>query len=564
MLYVQVQGYLKASLFETLAWRSRQISDTLVLRLPRTGEDYIARQVEELYEPEKGDRFIRITRPDGSVLYRSGPPADQSFDPTSVGTLPVNAKNKLTRIEVLPDGRTLLIAAYHASVGGGAYLVEVGSSGEPVTRLVQRLLTLLAIGLPFVVIVASGGGYFLVRQALRPVEQITRKAGIITQHNLSERLPVTHSGDELEWLSMALNRMITRLDDAFSNSRRFVADASHELRTPMTTVQGELESLARDPTAPAHFREQLGSLLEEVERLSRIVQQLFALSRLDAGEAHTESAFFDLSTLVVATADQMLLLAEDKQIDLTREATLPVFVEGDRSRLKQVIVNLLDNAIKYTAPGGSIGLRTGSSNGMAVLEIRDSGVGIPAEAIPHVFERFYRVRQDRAVPDGGAGLGLAIVKSICSAHGGRVEVESTFGKGSLFRVFAATFGPDRRRSVQGLRSMTKMNSAFGTISGIPGAQELAFRPMKLSIRFSLAFLLLLAGRSVSRAEGDPTVAVADVTRRDLFQEITIQAEFRPYQEVELACDGHRIPPDDQRGFRRPSEERRCHSDTGGA
>jgi len=228
--------------------------------------------------------------------------------------------------------------------------------------------------------------------------------------------------------------MITRLDDAFGNSRRFVADASHELRTPLTIVQGELEALARDPATPAGLREQLGSVLEEVERLAKIVQRLFALSRLDAGEAQAESVRFDLSALAAGTADQMLLLAEDRRIALTCETSEPVFVEGDRSRLTQVIVNLLDNAIKYTAPGGSVSLRTEARSGSAILEVADTGAGIPAEALAHVFERFFRVRQDRLAADGGAGLGLAIVKSICSAHGGQVEVESAVGRGSRFRV----------------------------------------------------------------------------------------------------------------------------------
>jgi len=432
VLFFQVRAYLKATLLETQSRRARQIAETLIANIPSTGEAYVGTQIETLYAPEQGDRFIRVSRPDGSVLYRSGEPVNQSFDPTSVG--PANP-GRATRLEVLPEGRTLLIATFPAgTVGGKSYLVEVGTSGEPVNQLVRRLLTLLALGLPFVALLAAGGGYLLVRRALAPVEQLTGKAEIITQHNLSERLPVPDTGDELERLSLALNHMITRLDDAFGNSRRFVADASHELRTPLTIVQGELEALAKDAATPAEFREQLGSLLEEVERLARIVQQLFALSRLDAGEALTESTFLDLSALAVSTAEQIALLAEDKQITLCREPGGAVFVNGDRSRLRQVIVNLLDNAIKYTEPGGTIALTTGVRNGWAVLEVADSGVGIPSDALPHVFERFYRVRQERASGSAGAGLGLAIVKSICSAHGGSVEVESTVGTGSRFRV----------------------------------------------------------------------------------------------------------------------------------
>ena len=204
---------------------------------------------------------------------------------------------------------------------------------------------------------AAGGGYLLVRRALKPVEQITRKAEQITQHNLSERLPVAHTGDELERLSHSLNRMIARLDDAFQNSKRFVADASHELRTPLTILRGELENLNEDAQLNPEVRNRLGSLLEEVERLSKIVEQLFALSRLDAGEAQTEWTRFDLAELAKTTAEQMSLLAEDKGIAISCNADRKVPVEGDRARLKQVVVNLLDNAIKYTPEQGAIQLR---------------------------------------------------------------------------------------------------------------------------------------------------------------------------------------------------------------
>jgi signal transduction histidine kinase len=260
------------------------------------------------------------------------------------------------------------------------------------------------------------------------------KAENITQHNLSERLPVAKTGDELERLSMALNRMITRIDDAFVNSKRFVADASHELRTPLTVIQGELENLAGDPRLPEELRDRVGSTLEEVERLGKIVQKLFALSRLDAGEAQSEWVRLDMAALAGTTSDQMLLLAEDKRIKVTRETDSPVFVMGDRARLKQVIVNLLDNAVKYTLPGGSVHIKVWASGANGIVEIADTGIGIPQEAVPLVFERFFRVDRDRSAGDAGAGLGLAIVKSICGAHGGRVEVESAPGSGSRFRV----------------------------------------------------------------------------------------------------------------------------------
>ena len=435
LLFIQVRAYLESTLLETQARRARQIAETLVARLPQMGEAYVGQQIETLYAPELGDRFIRVTRSDGRVLYRSGTPVDQNFDPAKVPLPhPANGPDS-TRREALPDGQSLLVASFRTLATDGSYfLVEVGTSGEPVRQLVRHLLQLLAIGLPIVVLVALGGGYLLVRRALAPVEDIAGKAEVITQHNLSERLPMPRTGDELERLSIALNHMISRLDDAFGNSRRFVADASHELRTPLTVVQGELEALARDANTPAEFREQLGSLLEAVERLAKIVQRLFALSRLDAGEAQAEAVRFDLSALASSTVDQMHLLAEDKRITLTRHTSESVFVDGDRSRLSQVIVNLLDNAIKYTGPGGSVSLRTEVRNGSAVLEVADTGAGIPAEAIPHVFDRFFRADSARSRDPDGAGLGLAIVKSILNAHGGQIEVESAVGQGSRFRI----------------------------------------------------------------------------------------------------------------------------------
>jgi len=435
LLYATVKEYLDDSLLETQARRARQIAETLLANEPSTGEDYVVREIKLLYAPELGDRFIRVTRANGSVLYVSGPPNDQSFDPSEVPSANAENRAEFTRLERLHDGRSLLVAAFRAATArGDSYLVEVGTSAGPVDRFAHHLLALFAVGIPLVMALAVIGGYLLARRALEPVEQIALKAENITQHNLSERLPVARTGDELERLSVALNHMITRIDDAFANSKRFVADASHELRTPLTVIQGELEGLAGDPRLPEELRDRVGSTLEEVERLGKIVQKLFALSRLDAGEAQSEWVRLDLALLAGTTSDQMLLLAEDKRIKVARETGTPVFVMGDRARLKQVVVNLLDNAVKYTLPGGSVHMRVLASGPSAVLEVADTGVGIPKEAIPLLFERFFRVDRDRSSGEAGAGLGLAIVKSICGAHGGRVEVESAPGSGSRFRV----------------------------------------------------------------------------------------------------------------------------------
>jgi heavy metal sensor kinase len=332
-------------------------------------------------------------------------------------------------------GRRMLLTAHLLQLpGGGRVLIETGAPMDGVQADLKKWLLFLAAMLPLVLAIAVGGGFVLVKRALLPVDRIAASAERISSQNLNERLPVTQTGDELERLSLALNRMIGRLDSAFSYSRRFVADASHELRTPLTVLKGELESLVQQPQFTSDWRDRVGSALEEVDRLAHIVEGLFAISRLDAGEAATEWVPLDLAQLAASTVDQMSLLAEDKGIEVTCEATMGVWVAGDRSRLKQVVVNLLDNAIKYTPQGGHVALTVSTRDSQAALDVADNGIGIPSEALTRVFERFFRVDQARSREQGGAGLGLSIVKSICTAHHGRVEVSSSPGRGSRFRV----------------------------------------------------------------------------------------------------------------------------------
>jgi heavy metal sensor kinase len=433
-----LRHYLEANLLDAQMRRARQIADTLVARVSRDGEAALRGQVETLYSPEANDRFIRITRADGGLVYVSGRPPDARFDPLQVPPLATadatQRSSTSTRNVPLPGGALLVASRGASGVDGTKYRVEVGTPAAPAEATLGHVLTLLAVGLPVAVCVAVAGGFVLVRRSLEPVQRMARKAEEITLHNLSERLPAGHSGDEIEELSVSLNHMISRLQDAVDGSKQFIADASHELRTPLTVMRGELESLAQSPDLAHEMRETLGSVLEEVERLGEIVESLFALSRLDAGEAQAPWLRFDLAELAATTAEQMSLLAEDKHVAVECVSTPGVIVEGDRARLKQVIVNLLDNAIKYTPSGGRVRLSVRREGADAVLDVSDDGVGIPAEALPHVFKRFYRVDDSRSRHQGGAGLGLAIVKSICAAHGAEVEVASTPGKGSTFRI----------------------------------------------------------------------------------------------------------------------------------
>ena len=434
-VYFGLERYLKSALEESVSQQARQIAETLLVSVHLSGEPYVAEEIMEHYDPEAHGRFVRVTRADGSVLYASGEPEDRSFDPTNLPLLNGQAESGFSRQERLPDGNELLIYTLpYTAGGGGRYLVEVGAPYGQIESALRGLLLILSLALPVCVAIAAGGGYLLIRRALIPLNEMTRGAERITSRNLNERLPVAQTGDELERLAIALNRMIARLDDAFQHISRFSADASHELRTPLTVLRGELEAVAGRQPLSQEVRETLGSALEEAERLTKIIESLLAISRLDAGEARMERMRLDLAELAAATTEQMRLLAEDKDISLQYEGAEQVEVEGDRARLKQVVVNLLDNAIKYTPPGGAVRVTVRADGDRAVLEVRDSGVGIPADALPHIFKRFYRVDKARSRQMGGTGLGLSIVKSICAAHGGRVAAQSVEGEGSRFRA----------------------------------------------------------------------------------------------------------------------------------
>ncbi len=433
--YLVLQSSLVGALTQSQWRRARQISQLLLEEVPRQGDARLGEEIEARFAPGLNERFVRVTRAPGGFLYVSRPPKDQEFLPGSLPAADWPGGAETAREVPLSEGRKLLVTAREVLVPGGArYLIETGAPMDDVQAHLRQWLTFLVISLPLVAGLALGGGSVLVGRALSPVDKIAASAERVSSHNLSERLPVTQTGDELERLSIALNHMIQRLDEAFQYSRRFVADASHELRTPLTVLRGEIEGLIQEPNLTPEWRARLGSALDEVERLASIVEGLFAISRLDAGEAAAEWVKLDLAQLAAATADQMSLLAEDKNIQVTCAAGEPVWVEGDRARLKQVVVNLLDNAIKYTLPGGAVALSVRTNNSTAVLEVTDNGIGIPPEALPRVFDRFFRVDKARSREEGGAGLGLSIVKSICTAHHGQVKANSAPAQGSRFRV----------------------------------------------------------------------------------------------------------------------------------
>ena len=426
--------YLIHSLQQTLTRRAHQIADTILVEMPQKGEGYVSSEIQARYAPELNERIIRITDQAGRTIYSSKNANVLSKPPSipfgeSVETKPVYR-------EEAPDPKEHLQVAtigYRLS-NGGLYIVEVGTSESEVFSALNGLILTLSAGFPVFIGLISIGAYVLLGRALRPVDQIVRSAERITLQNLSRRLPIPDTGDEVERLSQALNRMIRRLDEAFQLTTRFTADASHELRTPLTIMRGELEALLKEGQLNDDHAAQIESVLEEAERLTQIVEGLLLMSRLEGGESQMSKDPIDFAALVTTTVEQMSPLAEDKSVTLVCDASTEVMVEANEVRLKQVVVNLLDNAIKYTPEGGKITVRVVAESSSAILEVSDNGIGISEEALPHVFERFYRSEQVLARKARGTGLGLSMVESIVTAHSGKVTVKSRENEGAVFHV----------------------------------------------------------------------------------------------------------------------------------
>ena len=295
-------------------------------------------------------------------------------------------------------------------------------------------MVIFLLALPAGLILAALGGSVMAGRLLRPVELMASRAEKISAESLSSRLPVEDPQDEFGRMAGVFNRMLSRLEGAFERLRRFTADASHELRTPLSVIQSVGEVALQEDLDAAAYRDRIGSMLEEVGRLSRLVDSLLTLTRADAGAVAVGRKEIDVARLAAAAVEDMRPLAEEKGQDLTLSAQGPVLVRADEATFRLALVNLLDNAIKYTPPSGAVAVRVRVGDSEALIEVTDSGPGIPSEHAGRIFDRFYRVDQSRTAQAGGAGLGLAIAKWAVEANGGRIELENREAGGSIFRI----------------------------------------------------------------------------------------------------------------------------------
>jgi len=302
---------------------------------------------------------------------------------------------------------------------------ELGEFGE-----------ILLLGFPVAVLLAGFGGYGLARKALAPIDAMATQSQKISAERLSDRLPIQNPEDELGRLGTAFNDLLARLQGAFDQLRRFTADASHELRTALTAIRSVGEVALQEQKNPAEYRDVIGSMLEEVDRLTRLVESLLALSRADAGQIQLQRTDISLLTIAREASAMVEVLAEEKGQQLGVDGDASIIVSADRLILRQAIVNLLDNAIKYSPKASRISIRLArGTDNQATVDIADQGPGIPSEHQPYVFDRFYSVDKARTREWGGAGLGLSIARWAVQAHEGELTLRSEQGQGAIFRIW---------------------------------------------------------------------------------------------------------------------------------
>src|SRR5262245_14649751 len=405
-----VFAFLRHSLSADLDQRLSDDREVAEQMLERTAGGAIGWRAEPEDDDDDaaGGRWLEVRSPQGTLLYArpSGIPADG----------PVRRLSAPYTIDGLP------------------VVLRVARSEEPLRHELRELLGIMGAGFPFAVAIAGLGGYVLARRALAPLGRMADRARTITAERVGERLPVEKRGDELGQLADVCNETFARLERSFEQLRRFTADASHELRTPLTAMRSVGEVGLREHRDAVAYREIIGSMLEETDRLGRLVEGLLTLSRADGGSVPLKRETVDLAELARDVAGHLGVLAEEKQQSVRVEASGPVATLADRLVVRQALINLVDNAVKYTPPGGSVRIVVRNGGPGPTIEVVDSGPGIPPDHRDRVFDRFYRIDKARSRDLGGAGLGLSIARWAVEAHGGRIDLESVEGRGATFRI----------------------------------------------------------------------------------------------------------------------------------
>lgn len=373
---------------------------------------------------------FEITKSDGHRFFVNPRLVERGL---SFSQAPTTTTNRFESLAVGSAGRWRVVSI---NVEGpeGRLTVKVGRSLAAFEQESQELLFTFLLTGPVMLLIVVGGGYVLARRSLQPVQAMTQTAKQITADRLNERIDVNNSDDELGELAQTLNQMIEGLERSFTEMQRFTADAAHELRTPLAVIRNEAEVALRSPRSTEEYSRVLENLLEETIRLSNMADQLLFLSRHDAGLHILKQESLAMDQLLAEVVVNMQMVAQEKGVRLTLDGNAPCQLTGDRTQLRRVFYNLLDNAIKYTNASGQVVVSSQATNSELTITITDTGIGIPPEHLPRLFDRFYRVDPARSGDESGAGLGLSICQSIIRSMGGRIEVESAVGKGTTVTI----------------------------------------------------------------------------------------------------------------------------------
>jgi heavy metal sensor kinase len=427
---------MRGSILETVDENLRdQVQGIRELIERQSGKAELEHELRQIEEIRAGSDLLQVSDSAGNWIYRSRTMAQ--YGPAAIGEATASLASQQ------PKGVPLRVLTLPVKAAGTTYIVQLAYPLDDFNEALERFRRLLLLSSPLLLLLASAGGYWLSRRALAPVDQITREARSISAQNLSSRLLVPRTGDELQRLSETLNGMLERLEQAFRRITQFTADASHELRTPVALMRTRAEIVLRKSRCEEEYRETLRQILEDLQRTSSLIENLMLLARADSGAEALERTRIDLAENLGRACLEGRALAEAKQISLRTDLPeSPLWIEGDAPSLRRLFLILLDNAVKFTSPKGRITVSLSASNGCALAEVRDTGIGIAAGDLPHIFERFFRADRARSRETGGAGLGLSIGKWIAEAHGGTITVLSKPGEGSAFQVRIPLAGED--------------------------------------------------------------------------------------------------------------------------
>ena len=389
-------------------------------------------ELKEHQELREQADFLQVCDQNGRWIYRSRLMAHYDV------SMPLKAS--YSAYNVMAADLPLRVLVREMSAGGQTYRIQVAAPMDDFYDAMDRFKWMVLVLSPLLLVLASAGGYWLSRRALTPVDQITQAAQGINSNNLAKRLEVPQSGDELQRLSETLNSMLGRLESSFNRITQFTADASHELRTPLALMRTTTEVSLRTSQTVSDYREAQEEVLVELEKTSSLVEKLMLLARADAGVESLHRLPVNVADCLRAACKDGHVLAETKHVSFQLNIdSSTLVVEGDSQALHRLFLILIDNAVKYTPSGGSIAVRLTGSDDSAVAEFRDTGIGISAPDLPNIFDRFYRADKARSREFGGVGLGLSIARWVAEAHRGSIDVQSTPGSGSVFRVHLPLF-----------------------------------------------------------------------------------------------------------------------------